>query len=67
MSTKSNIQTVNENIFTQGMHLQERLKYKELNPTEKYDNCNVLFINHDKKTFWFTTTKTLEHTNKLNQ
>ena len=62
---ESNYQTLTENIFTNAIHLQENRKYKELNPTKKYGECNVLIVDHENKTFWFTKNETLEHTNKV--
>jgi len=58
-------QTITENIFTHAIHLQELKKYKELKPTDNYLECDALFVDHDKKTFWLTKKETLEHTNKL--
>ena len=62
---ESNYQTLTENIFTNAIHLQENRKYKELGTTKKYDECNVLIVDHANKTFWFTTSGTAQHTNKV--
>ena len=39
--------------------------YTEKNPTDNYKNCDCIFVDHDKKTFWFTTKAHVQHTQQL--
>lgn len=64
MSTETN-QVITENIFTQAGHLAFAQNYTERPSTQKYNDCNRLVVLHDKKVFWFTTDKDIEHTQQL--
>lgn len=65
MSQATNHQIVTENIFTQAGHLIGGLDYTEKDSTESYKNCDCLFIDHNDKTFWFSTQEHVKHTQQL--
>lgn len=65
MSTTTNTQVITENIYTQGAHLCANDVYTEKNPTDNYRNCDCIFVDHNKKTFWFTTKAHVQHTQQL--
>lgn len=65
MSKGINYQIVTGNIFTQAGHLIGAQNYKEKQSTDVYNNCDCLFVNHDNKTFWFSTQEHVKHTQQL--
>lgn len=66
MSTvTTNTQIISENIYTQGAHLWANGIYTEKKPTSNYKDCDCIFVNHDNKTYWFTTKAHVEHTKQL--
>jgi len=58
-------QTTKNNIIETAIDLTDNKKFKELQPTNNYLICDALIIDNSKKTFWFTTSTTMDHTKKL--
>lgn len=62
----TNYQVQRFNIFGLAIQLTEQ-NYEELKPTNHYKTCDCIMVDHDKKRFFFTTTSTEKHINKLKE